>query len=184
MSTDTFSQPEAKPEDDYAVPGEPGVYFCARHKNVKTRLRCGRCLKPICPKCTKMGPAGARCADCASHRTSHMYQVKPLQFLLAFVMAFGCSMVAALLASWGSFIFYLLLYAPVAGTLIGKLIVRVVQGKRGVPLALVTSAGVLAGALVPLDTLFMHTPPLTHFLDFYLWFYIVLAISGVWYRVR
>jgi hypothetical protein len=182
MSVDAATSSET--ELDYRVPGEPGVYFCARHKNVKTRLRCGRCEKPICPKCTKIGPTGARCAGCLSNRGSHMYQVKPLQFLLAFGTAFGCSLLAALLASFGGFFFFLLLYAPVAGTLIGKAIIRVVQGKRGVPLALVASVGVLVGALVPLDTLFSGALPIDHFLNVYLWIYIALAISGVWYWVR
>src|SRR5690606_21233172 len=112
------------------VPGEPGVYFCARHKSIKTRLRCGRCETPICPKCTKYGPPGARCPACSSNRTSHVYQVSPLQYLLAFGVAYGCSLLGALLANFIAF--FVLFYAPVAGTIIGKTIVRVVKGKRGV----------------------------------------------------
>lgn len=48
--------------------GEAGVYFCARHPKVKTRLRCGRCEVPICPKCTVFSPAGTRCRDCARNK--------------------------------------------------------------------------------------------------------------------
>jgi hypothetical protein len=47
---------------------------CARHK-VETLLSCGRCDKPICPDCAVFGPVGARCRDCASLRSSHVYQV-------------------------------------------------------------------------------------------------------------
>ena len=172
MATDALS--DITPEEDYRVPGEPGTYYCARHRKVKTRLRCGRCEKPICPKCTRMGPTGARCAECSSHRGSHMYQVKPLQFLLAFVAAFGFSLVAAqIIPSIGGFILYLLLFAPAAGTVIGKVIVRVVQGKRGLPLVVVASLGVIAGTLIWGD-----------FLNFYLWIYIALAISAIWYWLR
>jgi ribosomal protein S27AE len=38
---------------------------CHRHKRELTRLRCGRCERPICHKCVVLGPAGPRCKDCA-----------------------------------------------------------------------------------------------------------------------
>lgn len=58
---------EAK-EQPVAVPGEVGAYYCARHKREVTRVRCGRCDTPICPRCTVHGPAGVRCRDCARNR--------------------------------------------------------------------------------------------------------------------
>jgi hypothetical protein len=161
--------------EELQVPGEPGVYFCARHKHVKTRLRCGRCETPICPKCTTYGPTGARCKTCVSNRTSHMCQVAPRQFLAAFGVAFASSALAALLASFIPF--FVMLYALVAGTLIGKAIVRVVGGKRGVPLAIVASLGIAAGALLPFGGG-------SSFFSIYLWAYIALAISGVWYWLK
>lgn len=160
--------------EDLQVHGEPGVYFCARHKTVKTRLRCGRCETPICPKCTQYGPTGARCKTCLSNRNSHMYQVGPRQFLLAFGVAFGCSALAALLATFIPF--FVMLYALVAGTMIGKAIVRVVQGKRGVPLAVVASLGIAAGALLPIGG--------SQIFNIFTWIYIALAISGVWYWLK
>lgn len=174
----TGASPETIPttNGDLQVPGEPGVYFCARHKSVKTRLRCGRCETPICPKCTKYGPTGARCAACASNRSSHMYQVSPLQFLLAFGVAFGCSMLGALLAS---FALLVVIYALVAGNLIAKAIIRVVHGKRGIPLAVVASLGVAAGAMVPLGILFGGSA-LGNVLNPFIWLYIVLTIVGIW----
>ncbi len=60
-----------------AVPGDPGAFYCARHKKAVTRLRCGRCEKPICPRCTVLGPAGARCRDCARNKIA----VRPLGVL-------------------------------------------------------------------------------------------------------
>jgi hypothetical protein len=39
--------------------------MCARHRNVETYLRCGKCGTPICPKCLVHTPVGARCPDCA-----------------------------------------------------------------------------------------------------------------------
>jgi hypothetical protein len=51
-----------------AVEGEPGVYYCAKHKKEKTRVRCGRCETPVCPKCVVHGPVGVRCRECAKNR--------------------------------------------------------------------------------------------------------------------
>lgn len=31
-------------------------------------MTCGRCEKPICPKCLIVGPAGVRCKACASNK--------------------------------------------------------------------------------------------------------------------
>lgn len=167
---------------DYKVPGEPGVYYCARHKNVKTRLRCGRCEKPICPKCTKMGPTGARCNDCLSNKSSHMYQVGPLQFAAAFGVAFGCSLIAGFLTLFvGIFVIF---YAPVVGTFIGKAVLAVVKGKRGTKLAVTAGAGVAIGALMPVGSIMYGGGFGAHVMNPFLWIYIVLAISGVWYWIR
>lgn len=54
--------------EDIPVAGQPGVYYCNRHKKETTRITCGRCEKPICPQCAVHGPAGIRCSDCARNR--------------------------------------------------------------------------------------------------------------------
>ncbi len=51
-----------------AVVGEDGAWYCAKHTKVVTRLRCGRCETPICPKCTVYTPAGTRCRACARNK--------------------------------------------------------------------------------------------------------------------
>jgi hypothetical protein len=113
------------------VEGEPGVYWCARHKSVKTRLRCGRCEKPICPKCTTYGPTGARCRECVSYKGSHMYQVAPQQYVAAIVTSLALGLVSSYIAAFiGLFAIF---YAPVAGTFIGKAVSAVVKHKRGTP---------------------------------------------------
>jgi hypothetical protein len=44
------------------------VTYCARHPEVETYLRCGRCNTPICPRCLVQTPVGARCPTCANVR--------------------------------------------------------------------------------------------------------------------
>lgn len=65
------------------VPGEDGTWFCARHTQVITRLRCGRCEAPICPKCTVYTPAGTRCRVCSKNRIA----VRPAGLLYSAVGA-------------------------------------------------------------------------------------------------
>ncbi|MBW3636421.1 MAG: hypothetical protein KY445_08145 [Armatimonadetes bacterium] len=134
--------------EELQVPEKEGVWICARHKTVETRLRCGRCEKPICPKCTVYGPTGTRCRDCLSNRGSHLYQIAPRQAALAF----GASVVlgalgAALTQAVGVFWFWVLLYAPAIGPLWGRAMVKISGGKRGSKLALIVSAGIIVGAL-------------------------------------
>lgn len=49
--------------------GEEGLYYCYKHRKEPTRVTCGRCERPICPKCLVVGPAGVRCKVCARNRT-------------------------------------------------------------------------------------------------------------------
>src|SRR5690349_13360839 len=117
MTTETQTDPALM------VPDEPGVYWCAKHRKVKTRLRCGRCERPICPKCTMMGPTGARCPECGSNRHSHMYQVKPLRYLLSFLAAVVIGAIGSALASViGSLILWALIFAPAVGPIVGKIV--------------------------------------------------------------
>ncbi|HEX2914551.1 MAG TPA: B-box zinc finger protein [Chloroflexia bacterium] len=43
------------------------VVYCARHPEVETGLRCGRCDTPICPRCMVHADVGIRCPDCAAN---------------------------------------------------------------------------------------------------------------------
>jgi hypothetical protein len=134
--------------EELQVPGEPGLWKCAKHQNTTTRLRCGRCEKPICPRCTKMGPTGARCSDCLSNRSSHIYQVAAPQYALAFGAAAALGALgAAIVPMLGGLWLFALLYAPALGPLLSRVVVRITRGKRGPSLATVTCLGLVVGAL-------------------------------------
>ena len=173
-----MSQTETKNYDELQVPGEPGVWFCARHQSVKTRLRCGRCEKPICPKCTVMGPVGARCRDCLSNRDSHMYQVGAPQFIVAFGAAAILGALGAVsIKLLGTLALLALFYAPALGPILGKLVTRLTKGKRGPRLAAVTGAGIAVGALgLGAFTGAIFNP--------FLWIMVGVAIVSVWLFLR
>jgi hypothetical protein len=133
---------------ELAVPGEAGVWWCPRHRKVQTRLRCGRCEKPICPKCTRMGPTGARCLECASNRSQHIYQASPQNYAATFAAALVFSVLgAAIVPAAGIFLIFVL---PLLVPFFGKAVTAVTGGKRGAGLAAVATAGALLGAGTPL----------------------------------
>ena len=45
---------------------------CATHPKVETMLGCGKCGKPICPRCSVATPVGFRCESCAQVRKNPM----------------------------------------------------------------------------------------------------------------
>lgn len=53
---------------DAKVADQPGVYFCHRHHKETTRVRCGRCEKPVCTRCAVPAPVGIKCRECAKSR--------------------------------------------------------------------------------------------------------------------
>jgi len=178
MST-TLSEPApSSPSDALRVPGEDGVYFCARHRNVKVRLRCGRCETPICAKCTVMTPVGSRCRDCGTNRSSHIFQVGPAQMAMAFGVALLLGALGAWIARWPVIGFLTLLYAPAAGTAIGKAVTRVTKGKRGLKLAIVTIAGLALGAIA--FTLLIGSS----LANPWMWIFIALASMGAWWWIK
>ena len=164
--------------EELQVPGEPGVWLCARHSNTQTRLRCGRCEKPICPKCTNMGPVGARCRDCLSNRDSHLYRASAPQLALAAVAAIGVGAAGAVLFGLlGSFWLWAIFLAPTLGPLLGNLVTRITRGKRGPLVAGVTGASLALGALA--------TGALTGAIfSPFLWLLVVIAIIGVWLLLK
>jgi hypothetical protein len=113
----------------------PQTVRCATHPDVETTLRCGKCGKPICPKCMVQTPVGARCRDCARLYKLPTYRISAEYYLRAAGTALGMAIVTGLV--WGlidSFIpfFYLsLLLAAGAGYAIGEVVSLAVNRKRG-----------------------------------------------------
>ena len=123
------------------------TFRCARHPDVETNLRCGKCGTPICPKCMVQTPVGARCPDCARVKKIPVYDVPPLYYLRAIGAGFGAGIGTGLV--WGlihinlpTFFFNILLAAG-AGLLIGEIITRSVNRKKGTGLAIIGGLCVL-----------------------------------------
>jgi hypothetical protein len=119
---------------------------CAYHPDVETNLRCGKCDKPICPRCMVPTPVGARCRDCAGLDKLPTFRVSTRYYLIAAGTALGMAIAGG--AAWGliewaigriGLIFSLsLLLAPAAGYAIGEVTSLAVNRKRGTGLAVVS----------------------------------------------
>lgn len=125
---------------------------CATHPAVETNLRCGKCGKPICPKCLVQTPVGARCPDCARLGKLPTYRVSIPYYLRAIGTGLGMGIVCGLV--WGAigwvvpFFSFNLLLAPGAGYAIGEVVSRSVNRKRGTGLAVVAGIAVVISYLI------------------------------------
>ena len=125
---------------------------CATHPEVETNLRCGKCGKPICPKCLVQTPVGARCPDCAQLSKLPTYRVSTQYYLRAGGTGLGTAIVCGVI--WGAiewvipFFSLNLLLAPAAGYVIGEVISLSVNRKRGTGLAVVGGIAVVISYLI------------------------------------
>jgi hypothetical protein len=129
---------------------------CAYHPDVETNLRCGKCDKPICPRCMVQTPVGARCRDCAGLDKLPTFRVSTRYYLLAAGVALGMAIACG--AAWGlidwvigqiGLIFSLnLLLAPAAGYAIGEVVSISVNRKRGTGLAVLGGIAVVVSYAV------------------------------------
>ena len=154
---------------------------CVAHPKVETNLRCGKCGKPICPKCMVQTPVGARCPECARLYKLPTYRVSSAYYLRAVGTALGMATVCGVI--WGlanlilPFFFLNLLLGAVIGYAISEVVGLAVNRKRGGGLATVAGAGVVTSYLISLS--FPLVLPIGSFglpLNF---FSILLAIASV-----
>lgn len=122
---------------------------CARHPDIETDLRCGKCEQPICPKCAIQTPVGLRCPKCAALKKLPVYEVSAIFYIRA--IAAGLATATALGAIWryiplgGFFLFFI---ALVIGYLIGEAISLAVNRKRGPGLQIVAGISVFVSYAV------------------------------------
>ena len=102
---------------------------CSYHPDTLTRLRCGRCGKPICPRCGVRSPVGLRCPDCAGVRGLPTYRTETSTLLRAagigLVIAVVLGVIWSRIPDWG---FYL---ALLLGFGLSEVMARVANNKRG-----------------------------------------------------
>jgi hypothetical protein len=120
--------------------------FCARHPQVETYLRCGRCNTPICPRCLVQSPVGARCPDCAHISRLPTFDITPVYFARG--VGAACASGAVVGAIWGAlkgplgfgFLFAILL-GLAAGWAVSESVSLATNRKRGLGLQVCAVGG-------------------------------------------
>ena len=108
---------------------------CATHPDVETNLCCGKCGKPICPRCMVQTPVGARCRECARLYRLPTFRVSGTYYLRAGGAALGSAVVTGLI--WGvlggilHFFLLNLVLAAAVGYAVGEAVSFSANRKRG-----------------------------------------------------
>ena len=122
---------------------------CATHPNVETLLSCGKCDKPICPKCLVHTPVGVRCKECANVRRSPIYEVSTVYYLKAAGAGLGLALAGGVVwALLRGVPFASIITSIIVGLAIGEGISRVANRKRGVGLQVIAAVSVIASSVV------------------------------------
>lgn len=134
---------------DAAPPQSVGPMRCAADPSVETYLRCGRCEKPICPRCLIQTPVGARCRDCAQLRKLPMFQVGPVDYLRAVGGGLAAGVGGGLALTFIQQLVPLfgmlsLMFLAALGYAVGTAVAKSTRRKQG------TGLGVIAAFAVPI----------------------------------
>ena len=125
---------------------------CATHPDVETNLKCGKCGKPICPKCLVQTPVGARCKDCARLQVLPTFHLNISHYWRAIGtaagMAFACGAAWWALRVVVGIPYFNFLLAAGFGYVVSEVVSRSVNRKRGRWLALIAATGVVLSFII------------------------------------
>ncbi|HSR30307.1 MAG TPA: tetratricopeptide repeat protein [Anaerolineae bacterium] len=129
------------------VPLDDGVLTCANHPSVETMLRCNRCGKPICTRCTVQTPVGYRCKECVGQQQSAFYTGGAIDYAIGSVISLVLGGIAGyimtLLGAW----FFALILGPAIGIGIAEAVRLAVRRRRSRYLWMVVAGGIIVGTL-------------------------------------
>ena len=125
---------------------------CATHPSVETELACGKCGKPICPRCLVHTPVGARCRQCANVRRLPTYSISAqIMARAAAAAAAGGAVLGglwAVLFPFGLGFYFGLFLGAGLGYAVGELVSVAANRKAGPPLQVLAAGGVIVAYLV------------------------------------
>lgn len=157
--TERTSTPTAVPTDpagdlsnEAAAADVTFTMTCYRHPGRETSLRCYKCNRPICSECTIKTPVGYLCPVCNREAEDTFYNARPLDNLVALLIALPLGLIAGYLVFlFGrSFFFWIILFfiGGAVGSLIGRLTKRAIGKRRGRYVPYIVAGCVIAGALL------------------------------------
>ncbi|MEM7115826.1 MAG: hypothetical protein AAF614_25520, partial [Chloroflexota bacterium] len=133
-------------EEDYDL-------VCYRHPDRETSLRCYKCNRPICNKCTHKTSVGYICPVCHREAEDTFFNAKPTDYLIAPGVALPLSLIIGFLivrfGAGGGFFFFIIIFAvsSAIGTFIGRIAKQAVGRRRGRYLPHLVAAMIALGVL-------------------------------------
>ena len=125
---------------------------CEAHPSVETELACGKCERPICPRCLYHTPVGVRCRECANIRRLPQYEISLVYLLRGLGAALGVGVAVG--GFWGLFLpyslgfFFGLIIGLGLGYAVGEVVSLATNRKSGPPLQAVAVVGVVTAYLL------------------------------------
>ena len=124
---------------------------CYKHGN-PSHVRCGKCDRPVCPRCMVHGPVGVRCLECGKPTKMPQYTVPPVFLLRAIAaslpLAVAGSVLITVVIRPYLFGFLHLLALAGLGALIGQVAGLAANRKKGRSLQIVAVGSLLVGDAV------------------------------------
>lgn len=162
------------------------VLYCANHPSRETHLRCNRCGKPICTSCAQSTPVGYRCPECIREHEDIFYTATAIDYIVAAVIAVPFGLIAGNLVWFITSISFfgliiIVFLAPTIGTLLGRIIMKVLGRRRGRWLPHLAASAIIIGAGLPLITSLLSVQL---FGVIILGIYIVAASGAAYYQMR
>ncbi len=127
---------------------------CARHPDTPTRLLCGKCEAPVCPRCMVHSPVGVRCPQCANIRKLPTFEVTTPYMARAVAAAVIAGAVGGILvAILGPPLLYRLPFLDTIaivglGFVVGEIVSLSVNRKRGNTLKIIAAGGTVLAYVV------------------------------------
>lgn len=119
--------------------------YCANHPDRETTLRCNKCNKPICLKCTVRTPVGYRCPECVRGQQAIFQTAVWYDYVIGAVIALVLS---AILTPFGGLLgWFAIFLGPLAGGVVAEVVRFAVRKRRGRYLAELVGGAMILGAL-------------------------------------
>jgi len=132
---------------------------CATHPKVETNLTCGKCGKPICPRCMVQTDVGVRCVQCSGLNKLPTFKLTGTDYVKAIFVGLGVAMAAG--ALWyvirlftPYMVLFNLLIAAGVGYGIGELTSLSINRKRGLSLKIIAGIYVVTAFAIGNQVLF------------------------------
>ncbi len=124
---------------------------CAVHPTIETTLRCNKCGRYMCARCSVLTPVGYRCKQCVHQQQDVYFTATQRDYAVAAAVAFVLSVpVSYVVARPEMGVFLAIILSIPAGGLISELVHRAVGRRRGRYLWAAVAGGIVAGALLAL----------------------------------